>query len=56
MDEFLTTQEAAAFIKYGVSTLENWRAEGKGPKYFKPQDKVLYAKSDLIEWVKGEEK
>ncbi len=54
MEEFLDTQEAADFIKHSVSTLESWRADGIGPKWYKPSVKVVYSKSDLIEWVKGD--
>ena len=56
MEEFLNTKEAAEFIKHSEQTLEQWRSKGMGPRFYKPIDKVLYLKKDLIEWVKGENK
>lgn len=53
MSDFLTTKEAAEYIKHSEQTLEQWRAKGIGPKYLKPQGKVLYTKEDLINWMKG---
>lgn len=53
MEEFLTTKEAAEFLKHSEQTLERWRQEGKPPKWYRPSDKVLYSKSDLIDWVKS---
>lgn len=53
-DTLLTTKEAAAYIKHSEVTLEQWRLSGKGPKFYKPENKVLYYVSDLDEWVKGE--
>lgn len=51
--DFLTTKEAADFLKYSEQRLAEWRAKGTGPKYYKPADKVLYTREDLIEWVKS---
>jgi len=53
MIDFLTTKEAAAFLKHSEQTLEQWRQKGIGPKHYRPLDKVLYTKDDLIEWVKA---
>jgi len=54
MDEFMDTKEAAEFIKHSPSTLETWRSEGGGPKWYKPSGKVVYLRQDLVEWVKTE--
>ena len=54
MDEFLDTKEAAAFIKHSQSTLEGWRSEGTGPKWYKPAGKVVYLRAELVEWMKGQ--
>ncbi len=51
--DFITTKEAADFLKYSEQRLAEWRAKGTGPKYYKPADKVFYTKDDLIEWVKS---
>lgn len=53
MDEFLDTKEAAEFIKHSVSTLEGWRSSGTGPKWYKPAGKVVYSKTDLLDWIKS---
>lgn len=49
---FLDTDEAAHYIGYKRSTLENWRQQSKGPKYSKPAGKILYKKTDLDKWVR----
>ena len=51
-DEIFTTKEAAAYLKHGESTLELWRSNNEGPKWYKPNNKVLYYKSDIDEWIK----
>lgn len=51
--DFITTKEAADFLKYSEQRLAEWRAKGIGPKYYKPADKVFYTKEDLTEWVKS---
>lgn len=51
--DFISTKEAADFLKYSEQTLAEWRVKGIGPKYYKPADKVFYIKDDLIEWVKS---
>lgn len=51
--DFLTTKEAAEFLKYSEQRLAEWRAKGIGPKFYKPVDKVFYLKEDLIDWVKS---
>lgn len=48
----LTTEEAAAYLKCSVNTLENWRSNDKGPKFYKPAGKVFYYVSDLDDWIK----
>ena len=53
MEGFLTTKEAAEFLRHSEQTLEQWRQKGIGPKYYKPADKVFYTKEDLCEWVKA---
>lgn len=58
MDEFLDTKAAAEFIRHSASTLETWRSNGEGPKWYKPAGKVVYLRNELSEWVKenGEQK
>jgi hypothetical protein len=50
------TEEAAVYLKQAVITLESWRAKEAGPRFYKPSHKVIYYKSDLDNWIKGENK
>ena len=52
MPEILTTNQAAAHLALGRSTLEKWRVAGNGPKFIKlGLRRVGYHKADLDEWV-----
>jgi len=48
---FLRTQDAARFIGLSYRTLEKYRIAGTGPKYSKIGTRIVYAVSDLTEWV-----
>ena len=48
---FLTTGEAAEFLRLSVVTLGRWRVEGVGPRYRKFGRKVVYGQADLIAWA-----
>jgi predicted DNA-binding transcriptional regulator AlpA len=48
---FLRTQEAARFVGVSPHTLEKHRIFGTGPKYNKIGGRIIYAVSDLREWV-----
>jgi len=50
---FLRTQEAARFIGLSCRTLEKHRIYGTGPKYSKVGGRIIYAVSDLREWVES---
>ena len=52
MSEILTTDQAAAHLALGRSTLEKWRCTGTGPKFIKlGLRRVGYHKTDLDEWI-----
>ena len=52
MAEILTTDQAAALLALGRSTLEKWRCPGAGPKFLKlGARRVGYDKADLDEWI-----
>lgn len=51
--DMLTTKEAAEFLRLKPATMQNWRVNGKGPKYYKPSGIVFYSKEDLIDWLKS---
>lgn len=52
---FLTTVEAAEFLRLRPRTLEALRVDGTGPRYFKmgpgKRARVVYTKADLNAWV-----
>ncbi|MBW7057847.1 helix-turn-helix domain-containing protein [Paracoccus bogoriensis] len=50
---WLTTDEAAAFLKMKPKGLEYARATGRGPKFYRPSHKtVRYHINDLEDWLK----
>ncbi len=52
---YLTSDEAADYLRVSAKTLERWRVEGSGPQFFKAgpglRSRVLYRQSDLENWV-----
>ena len=52
-DEFLKPIEAARFLKFRKETLTNWRSRNIGPPYYKRNRRVLYKKSDLVEYMES---
>ncbi len=49
--QLLDTREAAEFLKVSPRTLERMRQEGTSPKFRKCGRRVLYAQSDLLDWL-----
>ena len=49
--EFLTTDEAAAFLRLSPRTLEKQRVLGGGPRFRKFGARVVYAAVDLRAWA-----
>jgi hypothetical protein len=50
---FLTTAEAATFLRLKKHTLENMRWQGIGPPFRKHGGRVFYHRDDLIAWSKN---
>lgn len=50
---YCTTDEAAALLHTSVGTLKWWRSEGRGPKFYKLGNRVLYKPSEVQEWVEN---
>lgn len=44
---FLTTKEAAQFLRLNARTLDNWRSMGAGPKYRKHGGRIVYHQTEL---------
>ena len=49
--EFLTTDEAGAFLRLSPRTLEKQRVLGGGPRFRKFGARVVYAVEDLRAWA-----
>lgn len=49
--EFLTTDEAASFLRLSPRTLEKQRVLGGGPRFRKFGARVVYAAVDLRAWA-----
>jgi hypothetical protein len=49
--EFLTTDEAGAFLRLSPRTLEKQRVLGGGPRFRKLGARVVYATADLRAWA-----
>ena len=47
---YLTTNEAAQYLRLKPRTLNNMRWRGEGPRYRKHGGKVLYHRRDLEGW------
>jgi len=53
LEPHITTREAAAYLRRSPITLEIWRTDGFGPKYFKVGGRVFYHKCDLQNYEQG---
>lgn len=47
----LDTDEAAAVLRLSPGTLTVWRSLGRGPRYTKLGDRVLYSEKDIADYV-----
>lgn len=47
----LTRAEAASYIGVTKKTLDTWACLGKGPRFFKPGNKVWYLQDELDRWI-----
>ena len=45
------TATAASFLGYSSGYLSRMRRQGKGPKYYKQGNNVVYMESDLVAWA-----
>ena len=54
MDEYLTTEEVAAWLRVAPSTVCRWRLAGTGPRvtWLSPS-LPRYKKSDLFAWLEA---
>jgi hypothetical protein len=47
LDRYVSSADAAALLGVDVRLLENWRSQGRGPRYRKFSKLVRYSISDL---------
>lgn len=54
---WLTTEEAAVYMRRSPETLKRWRWQGQGPRYYKqgkgPHAPVVYNRGDLDEHIRS---
>lgn len=49
-----TPKQAGRYIGISEAALRLWRAEGKGPRYFRAGEKLVrYRKADLDSWIEA---
>lgn len=55
---YMTTTEAAEYLRLSTGTLENYRVKGTGPAYHQRSRKsrVYYRREDLDAWLAGARK
>ncbi|MBW7836529.1 MAG: helix-turn-helix domain-containing protein [Sphingomonadales bacterium] len=53
-NHFLTTIEAANYLRLSPRTLEKMRVTGEGPQFRKLGRRVLYTKGDLDAWAEAQ--
>src|SRR5689334_4246208 len=50
-DPLLNVPEAAAYLRRTKGSIDQWRAEGFGPRFVKLGSRVAYRLSDLDRWI-----
>ena len=55
-DQVFLNQHATAALLGGLSvrTLERWRLEGVGPVHYRFGRRVMYARTDVLEWASAQ--
>jgi hypothetical protein len=53
--QWLTTAEAAEYVRLAIKTLKRLRALGKGPRWHSPEGSrtIRHAQADLDTWLQG---
>lgn len=54
---YLTTEEAAEFLRLSPVTLARWRGTGEGPSFRRlGRKKIVYARVDLLKFAKAQKR
>ncbi len=51
MEDYLTTDELATWLRTSPETVRYWRHIGKGPASFKIGRRVLYARAEVLAFI-----
>ena len=54
-DGYMSTEEAAAYLKLSPRTLQSYRGNGKGPKFSRFGNRARYLRSKVVAWAKERE-
>jgi predicted DNA-binding transcriptional regulator AlpA len=54
-NELMTTAEVAELVRAPASTVRYWRHLGSGPKGFRLGRRVVYARSDVEDWIRQQQ-
>ncbi len=52
-DRLIGEKEVAAYLSLGLSTIQQWRLKGKGPRFIRLGRLVRYRESDLRVYIEG---
>jgi excisionase family DNA binding protein len=50
-ETLLTPAQVAKRVHRSKRTLERWRKEGRGPRFLKFGNRILYSEADVDEWL-----
>lgn len=56
MEEYLTIDEAAVYMRTPVETLRKWRSQGTGPAAAKLGRKLVYRRSEIDQHIRNRER
>jgi len=51
LEPLLSIEELAAYLDVPVTTIRDWRTDGKGPCAIKVGGRVRFATSDVLTWL-----
>ncbi len=51
LEPLLSIEELAAYLDVPVTTIRDWRTDGKGPCAIKVGGRVRFATSDVLAWL-----
>jgi excisionase family DNA binding protein len=49
----LTTEELATYLKVSVTTVREWRRDGRGPLYIREGTVIRYRETDIDKWERA---